>query len=151
MNPSPEITLEAVSAWLTHAVSEVCETMFCQVAFPIEAEDCPVYESISPGETLVTSIGFGGACDVRVAIHLPVSLAERLASRVLEMPAAELDEAMVNDVGGEFGNMVVGAVKSRVSDLGVPCETLPDIQSNRIGFRVGQEVVLMDVVFQSKL
>ena len=65
---------------------------------------------------------------------------------------------MVNDVGGEFGNMVVGAVKSRVTDHGVDClMTLPKVvrgmdasvrgEQKRLGFRVGPDFLWMDVGF----
>jgi CheY-specific phosphatase CheX len=156
MSSTPAVTLDSVSEWLAQAVGEVCETMFSQVAIPVAGG--PGAEIGEVAGTLVTSIGFGGACDVDVAIHLPVALATRLASRVLEMPEAELDDAMVNDVGGEFGNMVVGAVKSRVTDLGVDClMTLPKVvrgvdtevrgERKRLGFRVGSEVLWMDVGF----
>jgi CheY-specific phosphatase CheX len=156
MSSTPAVTLDSVSDWLAQAVGEVCETMFSQVAVPVSGGPGP--EASQVAGTLVTSIGFGGACDVDVAIHLPIALATRLASRVLDMPEAELDEAMVNDVGGEFGNMVVGAVKSRVTDHGVDClMTLPKVvrgmdasvrgEQKRLGFRVGPDFLWMDVGF----
>ena len=160
MSSTPAVTLDSVTDWLAQAVGEVCETMFSQVAIPVAPGAAP--EGGEMAGTLVTSIGFGGACDVDVAIHLPLVLATKLASRVLEMPEAELDDAMVNDVGGEFGNMVVGAVKSRVTDLGIDCQmTLPKVvrgkqndgagqvrgERKRLGFQVGSEVLWMDVGF----
>ena len=61
-------------------------------------------------------------------MYFPQSLAGSLASHSLEMPAAELDDKMVDDVAGEFSNMVVGAVKSRVSDLEISCAmTVPRV------------------------
>jgi CheY-specific phosphatase CheX len=61
-------------------------------------------------------------------MYFPQSLAARLAGISLDMPAAELDEKMVEDVAGEFSNMAAGAVKSRLSDLEVPCNmTVPRV------------------------
>ena len=78
--------------------------------------------------TVVACIGIRGDCRLEVALHFPIALANELASISLEMPAAELDEKMVDDVAGEFSNMVVGAVKSRLSDLEVPCAmTVPRV------------------------
>ena len=73
-------------------------------------------------------IGIRGDCRLEVAMYFPQDLASRLASISLEISAAELEEKMVSDVAGEFSNMVVGAVKSRVSDLEIPCAmTVPRV------------------------
>jgi hypothetical protein len=40
------------------------------------------------------------------------------------MPSAEICDAHVDDLVGEMSNMVLGAVKSRASDLGIPCRML---------------------------
>jgi CheY-specific phosphatase CheX len=124
MKNPPEITIEPVSEWFTQAVLDVSETMFGLGAYPTE-----LAEELAPTEpTLVACIGTRGDCRLEVAIYFSNTLASHLASISLEMPAAELDQKMVEDVAGEFSNMVVGAVKSRLSDLEVPCTmTVPRV------------------------
>ena len=124
MNHSLELSLASVTERLTQAVQDVSETMFGQAGYPTElpAEGPPT------GNLLVACIGIRGSYQLEVAMYFPQSLAGRLASISLEMPEEELDEKMVNDVAGEFSNMVVGAVKSRVSDLEVACSmTVPRV------------------------
>jgi CheY-specific phosphatase CheX len=125
MKNSPEITIEPVIEWFTQSLLDVSETMFSLGASPSNhAEGGASNEET----TLVACIGTRGDCRLEVAIYLPHTLASRIASISLEMPAAELDEKMVDDVAGEFSNMVVGAVKSRLSDLEVPCTmTVPRV------------------------
>jgi CheY-specific phosphatase CheX len=124
MNHPSELNLASVSEWLTQAVQDVSETMFGQAGYPA---DLPV-DSAPAGNLLVACIGIRGNFQLEVAMYFPQSLAGSLASLSLEMPAAQLDEKMVNDVAGEFSNMVVGAVKSRVSDLEVSCSmTVPRV------------------------
>jgi CheY-specific phosphatase CheX len=124
MKNPPEITIEPVSEWFTQAVFDVSETMFGLEACPLN----PAEVGASAETTLVACIGTRGECRLEVAIYLPQTLAARLAGISLEVPAAELDEKMVADVAGEFSNMVVGAVKSRLSDLEVSCTmTVPRV------------------------
>jgi CheY-specific phosphatase CheX len=124
MNPHPEINAAAVNEWLQKAVQDVTETMFNLGAFPVEAPD----NVPDQGDMLVACIGVRGKFQLETAIFFTHSLAQRLASISLETPVAELDEKMVGDVAGEFSNMVVGAVKSRISDLQVECTmTVPRV------------------------
>ena len=124
MNNPPEIGIEPVSEWFTQAVLDVSETMFGLEAYPAGPA-----EGVHPTDaTLVACIGIRGDCRLEVAMYFPQSLAARLAGISLDMPAAELDEKMVEDVAGEFSNMAAGAVKSRLSDLDVPCNmTVPRV------------------------
>jgi CheY-specific phosphatase CheX len=117
MNHASEITIGQVSEWLTQAVQDVSGTMFGLAADPAAHAD----EAASADEVLVACIGIRGGCQLEVAMYFPKTLASTFASLSLEVPAAELNEKMVNDVAGEFSNMVVGAVKSRVSDMEVSC------------------------------
>lgn len=129
MKHPPEISIGPVSEWLSQAVQDVSETMFSVGTYPAErpAVGC------AAEETVVACIGILGDCRLEVALHFPESLASHLASVSLDMPAAELDEKMVEDVAGEFSNMVVGAVKSRLSDLAVPCAmTVPRVVRNQV-------------------
>jgi len=124
MNHSSEISIESVTEWLTQAVQDVSKTMFCQAAYPAQLLE----KNTETGDVLAACIGIRGDCQLEVALYFPKLLASRLASLSLEMPAAELDEKMVDDVAGEFSNMVVGAVKSRISDLEIVCAmTVPRV------------------------
>jgi CheY-specific phosphatase CheX len=124
MNHPSNISTDSVTEWLIQAVQDVLETTFEQGGFPVELPD----EALSPRESIVACIGIRGAFQLEAAIHFPVRLAARLASHSLGMPEAEIDDQMVDDVAGEFSNMVVGAVKSRVSDFDIACSmTVPRV------------------------
>jgi CheY-specific phosphatase CheX len=124
MNHPSDISIGTVHEWLTQAVQDVSETMFGQAGFPVDQPD----DGAFAGSLVVACIGIRGNCQLEVAMHFPQPLANRLASLSLDMPAAELDKKMIDDVAGEFSNMVVGAVKSRVSDLEINCAmTIPRV------------------------
>jgi CheY-specific phosphatase CheX len=124
MHYPSEVDVDQVSEWLIQAVQSVSETMFALEAVPAAPEDVTVQIETA----VVACIGIRGDCQLEVALSFPVALAKHLASISLEMPAAELDEKMVDDVAGEFSNMTVGAVKSRLSDMEVACAmTVPRV------------------------
>lgn len=124
MNTFPEITPANVNAWLGKAVQDVTETMFEQAAYPEET----LVEAAGAEETVVACIGVRGDFQLEVAMSFPLRLARQLASISLEIPVADVDEKMIADVAGECSNMVVGAVKSRISDMGIDCVmTVPRI------------------------
>lgn len=124
MNHPSDINIGTVHEWLTQAIQDVSETMFGQAGFPVDQPD----DGAFAGQVLVACIGIRGNCQLEVAMYFPQPLAHRLASLSLDMPPEELDEKMIDDVAGEFSNMVVGAVKSRVSDIEVACAmTVPRV------------------------
>ena len=124
MNHPSDINIGTVHEWLTQAIQDVSETMFGQAGFPVDQPD----DGAFAGQVLVACIGIRGNCQLEVAMYFPQPLAHRLASLSLDMPPEELDEKMTDDVAGEFSNMVVGAVKSRVSDLEIACAmTVPRV------------------------
>ncbi len=130
MNHSSKISIGSVTEWLSQAVYDVSETMFSQAAYPAQQLE----KSAESGEVLVACIGIRGDCHLEVALYFSQTLASRLASLSLEMPPAELDEKMIDDVAGEFSNMVVGAVKSRISDLEIVCAmTVPHVLRGTAG------------------
>lgn len=124
MTALPKIPPSNVNAWLGKAVQDVTETMFEQAAHPEEN----LVEAASAEETVVACIGVRGDFQLEVAMLFPLPLARRLASISLEIALADVDEKMIADVAGECSNMVVGAVKSRISDMGIDCVmTVPRI------------------------
>lgn len=125
MNNLPEINAAAVNEWLQKAVQDVTEIMFSQVAHPAGTAAEPPADQ---GNMLVACIGVRGKFQLEAAIFFTHTLAQRLASLSLETPVADLDDKMIGDVAGEFSNMVVGAVKSRISDMQVECTmTVPRV------------------------
>ena len=117
MHTPPEITAETINLWLEKAVQEITGTMFAMGSYPADAPLTPKNDE----EVLAACIGTRGKCPLEVALFFPPSLVTQLACISLEVPVAELDEKMINDVAGEFSNMVVGAVKSRISDMQIDC------------------------------
>jgi CheY-specific phosphatase CheX len=124
MNHPSDINVDSVTEWLTRAVQDISETMFGQDGQPANLSPAP----LPTGQTVVACIGIRGNCRLEVSMYFPLVLASRLASLSLDTPAAELDEKMTDDVAGEFSNMVVGAIKSRISDLEIACAmTVPRV------------------------
>jgi CheY-specific phosphatase CheX len=123
MNATPP-PISQLSVWLISSVHNVFDTMF-----QLSAEQlAPETIQIPAEEAVAVSIGFNGQVSVDVHIYAERAAALQLASIVLDMPASELDQPTMGDVMGELGNMVVGAVKSNVSDLGINCTmTIPSV------------------------
>src|SRR6202012_1426446 len=78
---------------------------------------------------IAASVGFVGDVSGIVYIYLKAPLAQVLASRLLGIPEAEADDdELTGDAIGELSNMIVGAAKSRLCDLGLACTlTIPSI------------------------
>jgi chemotaxis protein CheX len=74
------------------------------------------------GEHVHCEISFKGKASGSAALRLAAPDALQIAARVLDMPAAELDDAAtIDDVVGELCNMVVGNFKSNLCDAGLTC------------------------------
>jgi chemotaxis protein CheX len=117
MKPSPAVELVKVCKWLETAVVEVVETMFGCIAHAEGAPDLAHWQ----GGYLQSEISFSGGFDLTIRIWMREECATELTSRVLEMPKQELTEQVVGDTLGEMSNMILGAVKSKVVDRGIPC------------------------------
>jgi CheY-specific phosphatase CheX len=78
------------------------------------------------GEHVLCEIAFAGKATGIAALRLTTPTALAVASRVLCMTPGELDDpAVVDDVIGELGNMVVGNFKSNLCDAGLNCKLNP--------------------------
>lgn len=117
--------IDDVRDMLGSGVSEVFSTMLT-----LEPEPADPVDLQALGEALVTaSVGFIGAVNGMVYLHVTSVFARTLAGCMLGMADEEFDgDEMINDAMGELSNMVVGAVKSRLCDEGSPCVlTIPSI------------------------
>ena len=123
-NTTKSISIDEIAGLISGGVPVVFETMF-----RLQACSLPIGEFFAQGrEIVVGSVGFIGEANGMVYLHLTSSLAKKLAGQMLGLPAATLDEEMINDVIGELSNVVVGAVKSQLCDSGAPCSlTIPSI------------------------
>jgi CheY-specific phosphatase CheX len=153
------VPFDVVCSWVENGISEVFSTMFTS---EICAIDAPEVVDISPN-LVVGAIAIAGEANGTMLVYVGDSFARRLTSRVLELPIEAIeDESMVNDVIGELANMVVGAVKSRLTDQGVSCAiTIPSIvrgagalsiepvgavERRSLGFKSGEDQILVELM-----
>jgi chemotaxis protein CheX len=119
------VMIEDIEMLIGSAVAEVFGTMLNLPVAP-EVKDTPIQN----GEPHVaSSVGFIGRLTGVVFLYSTNSFAKRMTGKLLGMEDNEVDgDEMVNDAMGEIANMVVGNIKSRLSDRGMPCVlTIPSI------------------------
>lgn len=107
------------------SVTEVFSTML-----NFNLESVPPDEPLLNGEQHIASaVGFIGRLTGVVYLYVGSGFAVRITSGLVGIPANEIDgNEMVNDAMGEMANMVVGHIKSTLSDRGLPCQlTIPSI------------------------
>ena len=120
---SSDIKLSEILEWTRLSVLAVFKTTFAMTAVQMATKPPE-----QPGGLVVSEIGFKGTLSVRNRLCIDSAGAERLSSIALRMPTAEICNTHVDDLVGEISNMVLGAVKSRVSNLGIPCSmTIPTV------------------------
>jgi len=75
------------------------------------------------------AVGFVGRLSGVVYVFTTVSFARRITATLLGLQEAEIEgDEMINDAMGEMANMLVGQMKSQLSDRGMPCVlTIPSV------------------------
>ena len=117
--------IEDLEQLIRLAVTEVFGTM---LNFPIQNE--ALGTSVANGEAHVAgSVGFIGRLTGVVYLYSTDTFARKITGGLLGLEDDQIDgHEMVNDAMGELTNMVVGHLKSRLSDRGMPCVlTIPSI------------------------
>jgi chemotaxis protein CheX len=109
VSSAKSITMQELESCLERALKEITTTMFnCEsTIIPLNQVDI-----IPPGLSAV--VGFGGKICGFVALHLSPSSACTLASDLLGMHFAEMDD-IVADAMGEMVNMLAGGLKKYAS------------------------------------
>lgn len=160
MQPTPK---DAVEELTREAVREVFNTML-----GLEMEhDEPLPLACSDRGQIIGAVGFVGQANGVICLNASIDFARMIASRMLGITEAEVDDGdMINDVFGELGNVVVGSVKSRLCDRGWPCtltipsivrgnqlsvESVADAASSIIGFRTGEQRLIVEMLIKSPL
>jgi hypothetical protein len=117
MNSALLYSFEDLCDWLHQATLETFQASFGLRAFLVPA---PPFNT--PNERLAASrISFSGAREATLTLAVTPANAAFLASRMLEISEAEVRPENIEDVMKELGNMILGGVKSRISDLGEDC------------------------------
>jgi chemotaxis protein CheX len=117
--------IEDLDELITAALTDLFSTML-----RLEVARTPVETNAANGEAHIAGVvGFTGRLTGVIYVHTTASFARRLTATLLQMPEAEVtEEEMVSDAMGEITNMLVGQVKSRLCDRGMPCVlTVPSV------------------------
>jgi chemotaxis protein CheX len=110
---------------VTSSVTELFSTMLNMNMLP-----APMQAGFGNGEPHVAgTVGFIGWLSGVVYVFTTVSFARRITATFLGLHEAEIEgDEMINDAMGEMANMLVGQMKSRLSDRGMPCMlTIPSV------------------------
>jgi len=122
--------IEDMATLVTEAVTEVFSTMLSYSINSSQSTSLPHSASGNGSSMHVAGgVGFGGDVTGVVYIVVTTAFAREITCRLLGIGDGEIDsESMVNDAIGELANMVVGQIKSRLCDRGLPCVlTIPSI------------------------
>jgi chemotaxis protein CheX len=155
--------IEQIDQLTREAVKEVFQSMMSIEVTP----EAPRPLRMDPEGLIIGSVGFiGEATGLTGIIYLyaNVSFARVLTGRMLGIADEEVENGdMMTDAVGELSNMVVGYVKSRLCDRGLPCtltipsvvrgqelrvEGLAGVVRRQIGFRNCQDHVLAEVLLK---
>jgi chemotaxis protein CheX len=117
--------IEQIEELTRRAIPEVFQVM---LSMELETDVPGPFPPDTDGQ-IVGSVGFTGAATGIVYLYAGWHFAKLITSRMLGIEIAEVDQdEMVNDAVGELSNMVVGHVKSRLCDAGLPCTlTIPSV------------------------
>jgi chemotaxis protein CheX len=117
--------MEQIDQLTREAVKEVFETMLSMEVNP----EPPSPLMPDPAGDIIGSVGFVGEATGIIYLYAGMGFARIIAGRMLGIPEAEVDSGeMVTDAIGELSNMVVGYVKSRLCNSGLPCIlTIPSV------------------------
>ncbi len=117
---------------ISRAVQDVFKTMLGKTASLADTADSVITENSQlehpvqiTGQQVVGTVGFIGDISGLIYLYLEAAFANDIASHMLGMTPAELEEAgdeVVNDAVGELANMTVGTFKNQLADKGFPCK-----------------------------
>jgi chemotaxis protein CheX len=117
--------IEDVEQLIGASVTEVFGTMLNFKVVP----EAPNANVVNGEPHIASAVGFIGRLTGVVYLYCTCSFARRMTSGLLGIEESAIDsDEMVNDAMGELGNMIVGHLKSCLSDRGLPCVlTIPSI------------------------
>jgi len=150
------IELSSACEFMTQHVVSVFDTMLSLRATLAAKNGLPF-----AAERVTGTAGFGGDnLNGVLYLHLSAATAARLASAMLRLPADEIPENEINDVVGEMTNMLIGGLKSWLTNCGAPCamstpaiirgtcyaiETPSDAKSSVLAFESEAGIVAVEI------
>lgn len=159
--PPPPTPRVAVEAFTRASV----RTVFKDMLNLDMTDDEPLPLAQEAGGLIVGSVGFLGDVTGIVHLHTGVSFAKAITSRMVGIEETELEgDEIINDAIAELGNVVVGAVKSRLCDLGWSCTlTIPSVLRGHqlsvvnladatrtvIAFRTGDQRLIVEMLVKN--
>jgi chemotaxis protein CheX len=148
-----------------HFNRAVCEVFTTMLRYQLETASAEGWR-MDGRPHLAGCIGFFGKLNGVVYIYTAEPFARHIASRLLGMRESEIDsDELVNDAIGELTNMVVGPVKSRLTDHGAQCvltipsivrgtnftiETSSETDRRRFGFRCNEGELFAEVLIKNR-
>jgi chemotaxis protein CheX len=114
---------------LDELITAALTDLFCTM-LRMDVVRIPLEQGALNGEPHIAGVvGFTGRLTGVIYVHTTASFARRMTSALLQLPETEVaEEEMINDAMGEIANMLVGQVKSRLCDRGMPCVlTVPSV------------------------
>lgn len=117
--------IEQIDQLTREAVKEVFQSMLSMEVNP----EAPVPLPPDPDGQIIGSVGFIGDATGIIYLYAHLSFARVITAKLLGISEPEVDPGeMVTDAIGELSNMVVGYVKSRLCNNGLPCTlTIPSV------------------------
>ena len=145
---------------VTHAVTELFSTML-----GMQLQPAPLQDGLGDGEPHIAgAVGFVGRLSGVVYVFTTISFARRITATLLGLPEPEgVEGEMMNDAMGEVANMLVGHLKSRISDRGMPCvltipsvvrgshfsvEAITSTEGHTYSFAVGKDQILIQFLMK---
>lgn len=152
--------MEQIDQLTRDAIKEVFQSMLSMDVNPEAPSPLPP----DPEGQIIGSVGFIGDATGIICLYAGLGFARVITGKLLGIPDNEVDSGeMVSDAMGELSNMVVGYVKSRLCNSGLPCVlTIPsvvrgqelsmegagDLTRRVIGFRDCQYHLLAEVMLK---
>ena len=159
MNPlkmNQTIGLPGACEFLTQHVVSVFETMLSLRTTLSTKTGLPF-----SAERVTGTAGFGGDnVNGTLYLHLSAATAARFAGAMLQLPSEEIPENEINDAVGEVTNMLIGGLKSWLTNCGAPCamstpaiirgtsfaiETPSDVKSRVLAFESEAGIVAVEI------
>lgn len=157
MKPLDELEL---ASSINAATIDIFDTMLSMSVSPETVEN----DGGIDGRRIVGAVSFAGDVMGSVRVYLGDAFARLVTAAMMGMEEEEVDDDEVVDVVGEVCNMIGGDLKSRLCDLGLPCQlsiptttrgsdfvisTMGWTRQERYGFRHDDDLAIVEITMKA--